>query len=104
MSKKRRNKHAPTSRKHSQKPPWWRSGRNWVSVGLTGGIVAAVLGVVVWIVLGIIGGSGGGDGEIVYFGEPAAPFTLPTTDGDDVTLADHKGQHNVLLFFNEGEG
>jgi len=40
----------------------------------------------------------------VYLTEQAAPFSLPTIDGDRVSLADHLGEHNVLLYFNEGMG
>jgi hypothetical protein len=36
-------------------------------------------------------------------GEPSQ-FTLPTTAGKDVTLNQHLGKHNVLLYFNEGMG
>jgi peroxiredoxin len=35
----------------------------------------------------------------------AAPdFTLPSVNGQPVTLSSYKGQRNVLLFFNEGYG
>ncbi len=101
MTKKRHAKHT-APKKRPTKAPWWRSGRNWVSVGLTGGLVVAVVGVVVWVALGIVGG--GDSAPPVYLSEPAPPFTLPTTAGEEVTLADHSGQHNVLLFFNEGMG
>jgi peroxiredoxin Q/BCP len=35
----------------------------------------------------------------------AAPdFTLPSVNGEPVTLSSYKGQRNVLLYFNEGYG
>jgi len=35
--------------------------------------------------------------------EAAAAFTLPATDGSEISLGDYRGQ-NVLLYFNEGVG
>lgn len=43
----------------------------------------------------------GGTGKVVSGAAPA--FTLPSTDGNTVSLADFKGR-NVLLFFSEGVG
>ena len=36
---------------------------------------------------------------MVRIGEPAPPFTLPSTSGSDVSLADFRGRANVLLAF-----
>ncbi len=36
--------------------------------------------------------------------EPAPAFSLPTTAGVDFASSDHLGEHNVLLYFNEGMG
>jgi len=36
---------------------------------------------------------------LVRIGEPAPAFTLPSTAGGDVTLADFRGRSNVLLAF-----
>jgi len=36
--------------------------------------------------------------------KPAPDFTLSTSDGREVKLADFQGKKNVLLFFNEGVG
>jgi len=32
-------------------------------------------------------------------GEPAPDFTLPTVNGGEVTLADYRGQKNIVLLF-----
>ena len=78
--------------------PWWRRGRTWISVALSTLLAAAVAGPIVWL----LAGTGGDASPPEYLDEPAPPFTLPTITGDQVSLADHEGRHNVLLFFNEG--
>ena len=35
-------------------------------------------------------------------GDPAPDFTLPTFDGDTVTLSDYRGEKTVLLVFYRG--
>lgn len=35
-------------------------------------------------------------------GQPAPDFTLPSTDGRTIHLADYRGKQNVLLYFHEG--
>ena len=37
-------------------------------------------------------------------GAPAPDFTLPSTDGSSVSLADYKGEKPVLLFFHMAVG
>ena len=81
------------------KRPWWRRGRTWLSVALSTLLAAAVAGPIVWL----LAGTGGDASPPQYLDEPAPLFTLPTIAGDQVSLADHEGRHNVLLFFNEGE-
>lgn len=62
--------------------------------------LAAVAGLIAWQVI-----QAGGDGTTdEYLMEPAPGFTLPAISGDQVSLADHLGRHNVLLYFNEGMG
>ena len=86
-------------------PRWWR----WRRFGWPAGLLAfaAVIGVVVYLVA-VSGGPsqqpGGAPPQSEYLVEPATDFSLTTTDGGRFTLADHLGQHNVLLFFNEGLG
>jgi len=83
------------------KRPWWRRGRTWISVALSTLLAAAVAGPIVWLLAGT---GGGASPPPQYLEEPAAPFTLPTITGDQASLTDHEGRHNVLLFFNEGLG
>ena len=40
----------------------------------------------------------------VYLTEVAPDVTLETVDGDKFVSSDHRGQHNLLLYFNEGMG
>jgi peroxiredoxin Q/BCP len=64
------------------------------------GALALVVGVFAWLVVRGEGGSGSGE----YLREPAPAFTLPTVDGEQVSLAYHVGRHNTLLYFSEGIG
>jgi cytochrome oxidase Cu insertion factor (SCO1/SenC/PrrC family) len=62
--------------------------------------LVVAIGVIGWLVV-----RGGDDsGPKQYLTETASPFTLPTVSGEEVSLADHLGRHNVLLYFNEGTG
>lgn len=97
MSRKGRKKH-PKGR------PWWRRGRTWLSVALSALLVASVAGLVAGLTLWLVAGRWSDASPPQYLDEPAPPFTLPTVDGDQISLADHKGRHNLLLFFNEGMG
>ena len=46
-----------------------------------------------------------GDPEpAVYLTEVAPSFTLERTDGRTFDLSEHRGEHNVLLYFSEGIG
>jgi peroxiredoxin len=49
-------------------------------------------------------GGGGGASPDTMVSREAPDFTLPTLDGQQVTLSDFRGDTNVLLFFNEGYG
>ncbi|MEE8347903.1 MAG: redoxin domain-containing protein [Dehalococcoidia bacterium] len=78
---------------------WWRRRRTQRRLAVAASLALAI-GIVSWLVV-----RGEGDsGPKNYFVEPASAFTLPTIAGDQVSLADHLGRHNVLLFFNEGMG
>jgi len=81
--------------------PWWRRRRPLRRLAVAVAL-ALVVGVVAWLVVRGEGGSGGGSSE--YLREPAPPFTMPTVAGDEVSLSDHVGRHNLLLYFNEGMG
>jgi len=81
--------------------PWWRRRRTLQSLALLTSTVV-VVGLIVWLLAR--GGGGGSSGPKQYLKEPAPPFTLPTIAGEQVSSADHRGRHNVLMFFNEGLG
>lgn len=85
--------------KHKGGQPWWRKPRTIRSLALAASL-AVVIGVFAWLV---VRGEGEG-GPKEYLREPAPAFTLPTIAGEQVSLADHLGRHNLLLFFNEGMG
>ena len=84
-------------RKKKAQRPWWRKPRV---------VRRAALGAATVLLLGL------GTAYLVMQGgdEPqfnmryASHFTLPTTGGEEVTLEQHLGRHNVLLYFNEGMG
>ena len=79
--------------------PWWRKRRTQRRLALAASL-AVVIGVLVWLV---VRGEGEG-GPKEYLREPAPAFALPTIAGEQVSLADHVGRHNLLLYFNEGIG
>src|SRR3990170_2818750 len=87
-----------TKRKTAQ--PWWRKRRAQRRLVVLGGM-ALVVCVFAWLVVRG-GGSSSGSGE--FLREPAPPFTLPTVAEGQVSLADHVGRHNTLLYFSEGIG
>lgn len=92
-------------RKRKLKHPWWRRRRLWRQIGLAAFLpaVAIAVGLGIWLAAQG-GGTGGESGQEPYLTEPAPAFTLPTLTGEQVSLADHLGRHNLLLFFNEGVG
>jgi hypothetical protein len=81
--------------------PWWRKRRTLRNLAVATSLVVAI-GVIAGLV--VRGGSDSDSEPKQYLTEPASPFTLPTIAGDQVSLADHLGRHNVLLYFNEGMG
>ena len=85
--------------KHKGGQPWWRKRRAQRRLALAASL-AVVIGVFAWLV---VRGEGEG-GPKEYLREPAPDFTLPTIAGEQVSLADHVGRHNLLLYFNEGIG
>src|SRR3989344_1238102 len=68
-------------------------------LGFTAIVIVAIAGLVIF-------SSGSGTTENVvskdFIGAAAPDFTLPSTTGEKVTLSDHKGEHNILLYFQEG--
>ena len=87
-------------RKHKGGRPWWRNPRTMRSLVLTASLGVAI-GVLAWLV---VRGGGSESGPKEYLREPAPAFSLPTIAGEQVSLADHLGRHNLLLYFNEGIG
>ena len=85
--------------KHRGSQPWWLKRRTQRRLALAASL-AVVIGVLAWLV---VRGEGEG-GPREYLREPAPDFTLPTIAGEQVSLADHLGRHNLLLYFNEGLG
>lgn len=83
--------------KKGSRRPWWRKRRN---------IRRAVIAVLALLVtaLGVTYVLVWGRSEEPYSIRYASHFTLPTTAGGETTLGEHLGQHNVLLYFNEGMG
>ncbi len=91
--------------KKKRRPSQARRWRRW---GWWAGLAAlpAVIGVVAYLVVSS-GPSQQPEGrprQAEYLVQPAAAFSLPTLTGDKVSLSDHLGRHNLLLFFNEGVG
>ena len=86
--------------KHKGGQPWWRKRRTLRRAALAASL-AVVIGVLAWLV---VRGGGSESGPKEYLREPAPDFTLPTIAGEQVSLADHVGRHNLLLYFNEGIG
>lgn len=92
-------------RKRKQKQPRWRRREPWPQIGLAASLLAVAIAVGLGIWLAARGGGTEGDrGQEPYLTEAAPAFTLPTLTGEEVSLADHLGRHNLLLFFNEGVG
>ena len=86
--------------KHKGGRPWWRNPGTIRNLVLTASLGVAI-GVLAWLV---VRGGGGESGPKEYLREPAPAFSLPTIAGEQVSLADHLGRHNLLLYFNEGIG
>lgn len=85
-------------KKKRKQRPWWKKAKTLRRFGIA--VILVLLGGLgAWFLI-----RGGEKGEPVYWVEDAKPFTLPTIDGSETTLAEHLGRHNVLLYFNEGMG
>lgn len=78
---------------------WWRRRKTQRRLAVAASLLAAVA-VLSWFVMQ----SAGNTEPEVYLTEPAPPFTLPTVAGEEFSLMEHRGQHNVLLYFSEGVG
>ena len=89
--------------KHKGGQPWWRKRRTQRRLALASSlsVVIGVIGVLAWLV---VRGGGSESGPQEYLREPAPAFALPTIAGEQVSLAEHVGRHNLLLYFNEGIG
>lgn len=87
-------------KKHKRTRAWWRRKKT-VRRLLAGAVVA---GAVVALAVGFFLSRGGGHEAEQNLAFTAPSFDLPTIAGDDVSLADHRDQHALLLYFNEGMG
>lgn len=72
--------------------------------GATAAVLVTAAAIIVLVVLAAVRGGGEGGGTRQELSEAAPPFTLPTVTGEEVASADHRGQHALLLYFNEGMG
>ena len=69
------------------------------------GLVVGSLTAALTIAAACGGGSdGSGGGELISEGAVAPDFTLPSANGDAVTLGEYAGEQNVLLYFSMGSG
>lgn len=77
------------------------TGRGWVAAAVVGlGLLLAACG-------NTEEGSNTGtqSGQpVVAVGDKAPPFSLPSGSGENVSLADYRGQKPVLLYFSMGPG
>ncbi len=78
---------------------WWRRKKTLRWLAAVASLTVAV-GVLAWFV--VQGASDSDSG--VYLTEPAPSFTLPTVAGEEFSLGEHRGRHNILLYFSEGVG
>lgn len=83
--------------KKKGKRPWWRKPRHIRRLAIGALALLVVTAGAAYI------GIRGEDGPR-YNTRFASQFSLPTTAGKEVTLNQHLGKHNVLLYFNEGMG
>lgn len=68
-------------------------------------VVAAVISAIVYaFVLNTRRSAASAPSDIALVGQPAPDFSLETTNGRQVSLADFKGRKPVLLYFSEGAG
>lgn len=68
-------------------------------------IVGVILITIIILVVGVIflsKGTGSSDVARASTGSDAPNFTLPSTTGQEISLADYKGKKNVLIYFHEG--
>ncbi len=86
-------------KKNKSRKPWWLRPKSWPWLVASGG-AALLIAAALWYTAG----QGGEEGSAKVFLEPAPPFSLPTTSGQQFVSRDHIGQHALLLFFNEGIG
>ncbi len=78
--------------------PWWQRPKTLRTLGMWAGALAVIAAGAAWFAVSM-----GKENEEEYLVEAAPAFELPTVDGTYVS-SDHLGDHNVLLYFNEGMG
>lgn len=68
-------------------------------------IIGVILITIIILVIGVVflsKGTGSSNVARAGTGSDASNFSLPSTTGQDISLADYKGKKNVLLYFHEG--
>ena len=59
---------------------------------------------IILLILGALAGCGGEKTQNLATGKSAPDFTLPATNGKNVSLEDYKGKQPVLLYFHMAVG
>lgn len=68
-------------------------------------IIGVILITITILVVGVVflsKGTGSSEVARASTGSDAPNFTLPSTTGQEINLADYKGKKNVLIYFHEG--
>ena len=86
------------SKKRVARAAWQRRARSARRVAISLGVLLLLAGVGWYFLVS------GDEEQAVYLTDPAPAFALETISGEEFTSSEHRGQHNLLLYFNEGMG
>ena len=87
------------SKKHIARSAWRRRARVLRRAGIAV-VVTFLLAIVAWYFVA----ANSDHEQPVYMTEVAPNLTLETTEGDEFVMSEHRAEHNLLLYFNEGMG